>query len=116
MQVTNIDGQQIIYVIVTFPNKWIVPEDTEERFNVSIGKQGNSYYYCATIEDGFETIFDAIDYTIEKMISAQERANLLREKAIELQKLFADETISLDALKEIEFTLPKKKNSKKNVR
>ena len=32
MQITNVDGAQIIYVVVSFPQNWIIDNDIEEKF------------------------------------------------------------------------------------
>ena len=122
MQVQNVEGQNIIYVIVQFPPKWIVDDEIPNKFGVSIA-QGNDYqgqyYFCAEMEKGFDTVFDAVEYNITKMLTAQERANLLRQKVQELQELFMDESVNIEALRTLEFTYktPKtrKKNEKKNA-
>lgn len=122
MQVQNVEGQNIIYVIVQFPPKWIVDDEIPNKFGVSIA-QGNDYqgqyYFCAEMEKGFDTVFDAVEYNITKMLTAQERANLLRQKVQELQELFMNESVNIEALRTLEFTYktPKtrKKNEKKNA-
>lgn len=118
MQVTNVEGENVIYVVVKFPLKWIIDEAYNESVGVSVinGNNSGEYYFCTSIETGFDAIFDAIDNNIEKMKEAEERTKLLIEKRNELEDLFEDETISLDTLKTIEFTFRQKKdkNGKKN--
>ena len=107
MQVENLEGANIIYVIVQFPPRWIIDEDIKDKFGVSI-VQGQDYpgqfYFCAEMEKGFDVVFDAIEYNVEKMLTAQERASLLKQKVQELQRLFMDESISIESLRTLDFT------------
>ena len=116
MQVENVDGSNIIYVIVQFPPKWIIDDEIPNKFGVSVG-EGQDYkgqfYFCAEIEKGFDVVFDAVEYNIEKMLTAQERATLLRNKIEELQNMFMDESISIESLRTLEFTYKQPKNKKK---
>ena len=69
-------------------------------------------------------MFDAIEYNIEKMKEAIERAQLLSEKTKELKRIFEDENISISQLRTLkimfdddkEFVITKKKdkNNEKN--
>ena len=36
MQIVTIDGKQVIYVIVKFPYGWVIDEESEEKFNVTV--------------------------------------------------------------------------------
>lgn len=125
MQITNSDGQQVIYVVVNFPHGWVIDDDIEEKFNVTVSDSNmiDEYYFCADIDTGEEAIFDAIDYNVKKMQSAIERAQLLAAKTKELRSLFEDEDITLEMLKTLKFEydnskeeiiLPKKAGKKKN--
>lgn len=110
MQITNIDGTQIIYVVVSFPIGWIVDENIEEKFGISVRKNEGTpgeYYFLADIETGEAPIFDAIDYNINKMKSAIERGNLLKEKTNELRAIFEDEDVTLEELKTLTITYTK---------
>jgi hypothetical protein len=82
-------------VIVQFPSTWIIDDEIPNKFGVSVGS-GNDYrgqyYFCAEMEKGFDTVFDAIECNVNKMLTAQERAKLFREKTQELQNLFEDES------------------------
>lgn len=113
MQVQEVGNDNIIYIMVIFPNKWVVSKDVEEKFGISVAKDNETYYFCAEMAVGFEKIFDAIDYTIEKMTTAQERAKLLKEKILELQEIFMDETIPISRLKNYEFVYKAKPKTKK---
>lgn len=116
MQVENLEGANIIYVIVQFPPRWIVDEDIKNKFGVSV-VQGQDYpgqfYFCCEMEKGFDVVFDAIEYNIEKMLTAQERASLLKQKVQELQNLFMDETVSIESLRTLDFTYKTNKIKKK---
>ena len=119
MQVENLEGANIIYVIVQFPPRWIIDEDIKDKFGVSI-VQGQDYpgqfYFCAEMEKGFDVVFDAIEYNIEKMLTAQERASLLKQKVQELQRLFTDESISIESLRTLDFTYKTNKIRKKTTK
>lgn len=109
MQIVTIDNKQVIYVIVKFPNGWIIEEDIEEKFNVTVsnGAYNNEYYFCGEIDNGEEIVFNAIEYNITKMKAAIERAKLLNEKIIELKSIFSDENISLESLRNMKITYNK---------
>lgn len=111
MQVENIGGQQVIYVIVNFPDRWVIDENVASKFDVSVAESEevlNQYFFCAKMEQGFDTVFDAIDYNIEKMLSAQERTDLFKKKTQELRDIFENLDISIETLRTLEFTYKKK--------
>ena len=119
MQVENLEGANIIYVIVQFPPRWIVDEEIQNKFGVSV-VQGQDYpgqfYFCAEMEKGFDVVFDAIEYNIEKMLTAQERASLLKQKVQELQSLFMDESIPIESLRTLDYTYKTNKVRKKTTK
>ena len=80
MQITTVDdGSQVIYVVVSFPHGWIIDEDLEKKFGITVsqGTNINEYYFCTDIESGEQVLFDAIEYNIDRMKEAIERAQLL---------------------------------------
>lgn len=102
MQIVTLnDGKQVIYVIVAFPNGWVIDEDIEKKFDVTVqrGEYAGEYFFCGEIDNGEGIVFDAIEYNIEKMKEAIERAQLLSEKTLELRRLFEDESISIEKLR-----------------
>lgn len=106
MQITTVDdGSQVIYVVVSFPNGWIIDEDLEKKFGVTVsqGTNINEYYFCTDIESGEQVLFDAIDYNIDRMKEAIERAQLLSKKTAELKSLFEDENITIEELRTLKF-------------
>ena len=112
MQVEDVDGEKVVYVKVRFPKSWAIDEEIPNKFNVSVADSDEGegvHYFCASMDDGFEAVFNAIDYNIDKMKTAQERAVLFREKVNELKKLFEDETISIKSLRTVDFTYKGKK-------
>lgn len=123
MQIVNVDGEQIIYVVVSFPKGWTISDQLEEKYNITIerGQKQGEYYFSADIETGEEQIFNAIDENISRMKEIIERAELLRDKTLELKDLFEDETITIEQLRKLTFTfnelsqfgrvLPSKSNS-----
>ena len=86
MQIVTIEYEQIIYVVVKFPHGWVIDSDVEIKYNVTVeeGNTPNEYYFSTDIESGENVIFDAIEYNVEKMKDAIERAQLLKQKMIAL--------------------------------
>lgn len=106
MQIVTVDGEQIIYISVLFPNGWVIDDKIEEKFNVTVneGTHPNEFYFATEIDNGEDKIFDAIEYTIEKMQDAIERAQLLRNKITELREIFQNDNISIGKLRTLKFT------------
>jgi uncharacterized protein (UPF0333 family) len=107
MQIVTVEGnKQVIYVIVSFPYEWVIDNEIEKKYNVTVGagNYNGEYYFCSEIENGEEVIFDAIEYNIEKMKEAIERARLLSEKTMELRKMFENEDITLAQLRSLKIT------------
>ncbi len=111
MQVENIEGEQVIYVVVNFPPKWFIVEDIEEKYGVVVqeGNELGEWIFITEFENGFDTIFDAIDYNVGEMRTAQERADLLQKKVAELKELFMDEDMPIESLRTLEFSWKGKK-------
>lgn len=107
MQIVTIDGKQVIYVVVSFPHGWVIDDEIEEKFDVTVssGDILGEYYFCVEMEVGEEKVFDAIEYNIEKMKEAIERAQLLSEKTKELRLMFEDESITLTQLRNLKIVL-----------
>lgn len=105
MQIVTVDGEQMIYVIVNFPIGWTVENDLEERFStiVEMGNQANEFYFFTEL-DNEAKVFDAIEYTINKMKDAIERAELLKQKVNELKTIFQNENNSIKDLRTIKFS------------
>jgi len=120
----------LVSVAVKFPKKWMILEGLDEKYGIVIdeckntegspyAKEQGSFYFAASLEDGFDVAFNAIDENIAVMKAAEERVELLETKTKELKELFADEENSLEKLKTLEFTfrselqLPKKRNQKR---
>ena len=113
MQVTQVDGVNVIYVVVIFPDRWIVDDTIREKYEVSVMEGNNSgeYYFCADIDTGFDRVFDAVDFCIQANKDAMERAKIFQEKLLKLKELFGNEEVSVEELKGLEFVLGKKKKS-----
>ena len=113
MQVTLVDGVNVIYVVVIFPDRWIVDDTIREKYEVSVMEGNNSgeYYFCADIDTGFDRVFDAVDFCIQANKDAMERAKIFQEKLLKLKELFGNEEVSVEELKGLEFVLGKKKKS-----
>jgi hypothetical protein len=94
-------------VVVSFPHGWVIDDDIEEKFDVTVssGDILGEYYFCVEMEVGEEKVFDAIEYNIEKMKEAIERAQLLSDKTKELRRMFEDESITLTQLRNLKIVL-----------
>lgn len=118
MQVTQVEDVSVIYVVVSFPEKWIIDDSAEEKFAVAVrdGQEPGDYYFCAEMEVGFDKVFDAIDHCIGVNKDAMERAQIFQEKLKELKEIFANGTNSISELKTLEFTFPPQKKGKKETK
>ena len=113
MQMSTEDN--IVYVRTRFPDKWVISELLEDNFKVRgiQDKKNNTQFFFTNIENGFDAVFDAIDFTIQMNKSALERLDLFKEKVEELKELF--DTEEIEKLRRLEFTfkkVEKKKNKK----
>jgi hypothetical protein len=106
----------IIYVLVKFPKGWGCSEVTEHNFNVKAVKDEipGFFYFFASMEVGFDKLFDAIEYNIRFNEEAQAKVSLLKEKIEELKDIFENEDINV--LKTLEFKYKKKKIANKSKR
>ena len=103
------NGDQVIYLELTFPKGWGVSTKVKDKFGVSIAKtkrEGGYYFYGSLTEVGFDNIFDAADFNIKANEEAQEKKNFLVEKVRELQKIVDEEDMS--TLRTLEFKYKKK--------
>lgn len=122
MQVTEVEDEtgktNVIYVVVAFPQKWIIGEDIQEKFDIDVmpGKYQGEYYFCADISVGFDKVFDAIDHCIGVNKDAMERAQIFQEKINELKAIFGDGTRTIAQLRTIEFTFPPQKKGMKKTK
>ena len=107
--------ENVISVAVQFPRKWVIIDGLEEKYGIVVDPckntegspyedKPNSYYFAASLTDGFDVLFDAIEENVSVMISAEERIKLLDEKIKEIKELFDDEDNSLEKLRTLEFT------------
>lgn len=107
--------ENIVYVSVAFPKKWIIDKTIEDNFNVKITantKLDNAneigYYYFAQFDNNIiDNIFNAIKYTINFNLQAEEKIKLLLSKIEELKEIFNEEDIN--TLKTLQFKYKKKK-------
>lgn len=95
----------VIYVSVAFPENWKIYDTVEKKYNVVIrpGNDVGEYYFFANMDDGFDVIFDAIEYNIKQMKDGIERAQLLNAKVKELKELFSNKAISVASLRTVTF-------------
>ena len=105
------DGNQIIYLELSFPKGYGVSGLIENKFGVKTVKtnkgENTYFFYAPLLEVGFDSVFDAAEFNIKANEEAQEKKNFLAEKVKELQKLVMDEDMS--TLKTLEFKITKKK-------
>lgn len=119
MQVTKVDDTDVIYVIVHFPVRWIIDDNVQEKYDVSVvdGKTDGEYLFCAEMSVGFDAVFDAVEHCIQVNKDAMERAQLFQEKINELKEIFGNEENTIKKLRTLEFTFPRQKkeiNKKKS--
>ena len=118
MQVETIDNLTYIYVIVKLPSKWKINyNETVNKFKVEVTEDNvipGKFYFIATMETGFDKVFDAIEYNIQRMKVIVERSQLLKQKITELQEIFSNEEITIESLRTLEFKykVPKSKTNK----
>ena len=113
MQVTQVDSTSVIYVIVSFPQRWVMDDSVQKKYDVNVmnGKEPGEYYFCADISTGFDAVFDAIDFCVQVNMDAMERARIFQDKLLKLKELFGNNDITIDELNELEFVLGKKKKT-----
>lgn len=94
----------VVCVGVRFPDKWTLfdVQTICDEFGIQIKlKDGVTFFLC-DIDDGFEPVFDAVDFIVEQNKSLEEKTNLLKQKVDELRTLFEQEP--LEKLKTLQFT------------
>ncbi len=119
MQVTKVEETNVIYVVVSFPQKWIIDDEITGKYDVNVmdGKEPGEHYFCAELSVGFDKVFDAIDHCIGVNRDAMERAQIFQEKIAELKEIFGDGTRTTEELKTLEFVFPpQKKNMKRSTK
>lgn len=92
-----------VCVGVVFPDKWTLfdVETICNEFNVQIQvKDGTTFFLC-DINDGFDPVFDAVDFIIEQNRALEQKTSLLKTKVEELRSLF--ETEPLEKLQTLRF-------------
>lgn len=100
----------VVCVGVRFPDKWTLfdAQTICDEFNILIkSKDGVTFFLC-DINDGFDPVFDAVDFIIEQNKSLEEKTNLLKQKVEELRSLFEQE--SLEKLKTLQFVFGYEEN------
>lgn len=103
-----IDGNFLINI--TYDKGWkvIPPENNKIEF---AQKGGITFYAAAINEVSFDDVFESIKETIDYNLDLQQKIALYKDKASELQNIFATE--SLDKLKTITFVFDKNKRPKR---
>ena len=97
------NGEEYIYVTVSFPSEWVLDARTLEKFNVDCSVENGVTYFWADLDTEFSAVFDAIDYNIKVNKEAQEKVVLFNQKINELREIFADENNDIEKLKTLEF-------------
>ena len=106
--------ENVIYVTVSFPEKWTISNVIEENYNIKVTISRETlennkitYYFYSNFDDNLDKLFDAIDYTIKFNLQAEEKIKLLLSKIDELKEIFNNEDIN--TLKTLQFKYKKKK-------
>ena len=123
MQIVTVNDKNIIYMTIQLPHKWVTPDDLMEKFHVDILNEHEvkmstpgTYYFYIEASYGYDMIFDAIEYTINKNKEAEARVKLFKEKMSELEDIFMDENNTLSQLENMTFVLGKNKNKKTTIK
>lgn len=84
-----------VCVGVVFPEKWTLfdVETICNEFGIQIQVKDKTTFFLCDIADGFDPVFDAVDFIIKQNRSLEQKTELLREKVGELQKLFEKEPL-----------------------
>lgn len=111
--------EDAICVITRFPESWWMsdPKPLREQFKCEIAVQNGCTFFMTELENGFDTVFNCIDYIVDTNNAILEKKALLETKAKELTDLFVKE--SLERLKTLYFAFadpPKGKGGRKNVK
>lgn len=101
-------SENTAYVLVRFPEKWIVATSLEEYgINTSKDPETGGYYFFCQYEN-LDKLFTAIEETVNANKEMAEKQALFMQRANELQELFAKKTLA--ELKRLRFTFePQKK-------
>ena len=93
-----------IFASIVFPPHWEIFPNMLEKFNVDTRKDeniANQFYFWTDFEIGFDAIFDAIEYNIEKNKAAQEKKEIFKEKFEEFKSIFEEDDITISQLKSL---------------
>lgn len=97
-------------VNICYDDNWKIIRPQNELIEADMSD--GVFYYCAPVDKvPLEEIFECVEATIEYNMDLKRKMDLFREKAEELQEIFAEE--DLETLKSLKFTFPKKKGRKK---
>lgn len=94
----------VAYVIVKFPTKWTLFDKDAicDEYNVAIEQREEGIYFLCEMSNGFDGLFDAIDFVIVNNKQLEEKSSLLQQKIKDLSNLFTQEP--LERLKKLQFT------------
>lgn len=84
------------YILVKFPNKWVVPTDASDGIKILKGdKAKDTYYFYTDFNSGYEPLFDTVDEIIRQNREIEEKYKLFNSKLSELKLLFENEDLSV---------------------
>lgn len=102
--------QGYYHIAIKYDEGWNILSPENEA--IYLEERNGIYHYIASTDSvKIEDIFNVIDSTIEYNLDLQKKLILFKQKTEELQQLFSNE--DYDVLQTIEFTLKKKKETKK---
>lgn len=93
-------------LVAKFPEKWTLfdAKTIGDEFNIVIEERNDGVFFVCDITEGFDGIFNAIDFIIEQNKDLEMKSELLREKVTQLKTLFEQEP--LERLKTLMFVFP----------
>ena len=94
-----------ISAVLELPEGWVFPDDkvVADTYGVIRRVNGSQQYLFTEVSNGYERLFDCIEYVISSNIEVERIKELFSQKVLELKELFTQKTY--DELQGLEFVL-----------
>ena len=102
-----------VCVVTRFPDSWWLsdPQPLRDQFKCEMVTRDGCVFFMTELENGFDTVFDCVDYIVDTNNAILEKKALLEAKANELTELFVKEP--LEKLKTLYFAFSEEEPGKK---
>lgn len=99
-----------IYMLIKLPPNWSISNKIKDEYKVKIVPEENKrgLYFVTEIDNGFDAIFDAINFVIKYNEQLEKRIEMLNKKISELKELFS--TLEIEELETFEFKYKRKED------